>query len=141
MADVLDDQLALPRLASWLLGLFGGVALMLAALGLYGLLAHLVAERSRDIGIQLALGARTSHIIRSVVGQGLALAGAGITAGLATSLALGQLLESRLFEVSPRDPSTLLACAALLSVVAVLASYLPARRATRLDPVIALRQP
>ena len=137
MADVLDEQLALPCFASSLLGLFGGVALLLAAGGLYGLLAHLVAQRSREIGIQMALGASGAQISRRIVGQGLVLAGVGIVVGLVTS---GRLLESRLFEVSETDPWTLVSCALLLIAVAVVASYLPARRAIRLDPMLALRQ-
>ena len=100
MADVLDEQLALPRFAASLLGLFGGVALLLAAGGLYGLLAHLVAQRSREIGIQMALGATGAQISRRIVRQGLVLSGAGILFGLAASVAFGRFLESRLFEVS-----------------------------------------
>ncbi len=140
MADVLDEQLALPRFAASLLGLFGGVALLLAAGGLYGLLAHLVAQRSREIGIQMALGASGAQISRRIVGQGLTLAGVGILFGLVASVAFGRFLESRLFEVSGTDPWTLASCALLLVAVAIVASYLPARRATRLDPVLALRQ-
>ncbi len=130
----------LEDIASSFLGLFGGVALLLAAGGLYGLLAHLVAQRSREIGIQMALGASAARISRRIVGQGLVLAGAGIFVGLVTSVAFGRLVESRLFEVSGTDPWTLVSCALLLIAVAMVASYLPARRATRLDPVLALRQ-
>ena len=140
MADVLDEQLALPRFAASLLGLFGGVALLLAAGGLYGLLAHLVAQRSREIGIQMALGATGAQISRRIVRQGLVLPGAGILFGLAASVAFGRFLESRLFEVSGTDPWTLATSGLLLLAVAIVASYLPARRATRLDPVVALRQ-
>ena len=140
MADVLDEQLALPRFAASLLGLFGGVALLLAAGGLYGLLAHLVAQRSREIGIQMALGATGAQISRRIVRQGLVLSGAGILFGLAASVAFGRFLESRLFEVSGTDPWTLATSGLLLLAVAIVASYLPARRATRLDPVVALRQ-
>jgi len=114
---------------------------LLAALGLYGLLAHLVAQSSREIGIQLALGASSSWLLRRIVGRGLALAGTGILVGLTASLFLGRFLESRLFEVSASDPWTLTGCALLLGIVAVVSSYLPAKRATRLDPVVALRQP
>ena len=140
MVDVLDEELALPRFASSLHGLFGGVALLLAAGGLYGLLAHLVAQRSREIGIQMALGASGGRISRRIVGQGLTLAAVGILFGLVASVAFGSFLESRLFEVSGTDPWTLVSCALLLVAVAIVASYLPARRATRLDPVLALRQ-
>jgi ABC-type antimicrobial peptide transport system permease subunit len=103
---------------------------LLAAGGVYGLLAHLVVQRSREIGIQMALGASGAQISRRIVGQGLVLAGVGIVVGLVTSVAFGRLLESRLFEVSGTDPWTLVSCALLLIAVAVVASYLPARRAS-----------
>ena len=140
MTDVLDAELALPRLGSSLLGGFGVLALALAALGLYGLLSQLVAQRSRDIGIRLALGARASHVVWGVLRRGMTMVLCGLGAGLVASLAAGRFLQSHLYEIEASDPSTLAACSVVLLVVAAAASYLPAKRATRIDPIRTLRQ-
>ena len=120
-------------------GLFGLLALLLTSVGIYGQMAYSVAERTREIGIRLALGARRADIFRLVVRQGLLLAAAGIAAGLAASFALTRLLRGVLFGVGASDPATLASVSLLLAAVAFLACYLPARRATRVDPMVALR--
>ena len=115
------------------------LALLLAAVGLYGLLAYSVAQRSREIGVRMALGATESGVVRLVLERSLLLVGAGTLIGLVGSLAVTRVLGSLLFEVRPTDPAALSAAAAVLVAVAFLATYLPARRATRVDPVVALR--
>ena len=133
-------QLSAPRsFETWLLGVFSAVALLLAAAGIYGLLYYLVAHRTQEIGIRMALGATPSDVVRLVMGQGLKAAAFGIAFGLAASLGLTRLMSHLLFGVSPTDPLTFTAAAAMLLVVAMCASYLPARRAMRLDSSILLR--
>ncbi len=139
MDDVRSAALAARRFTALLFGLFAAVAAALAGLGLYGTLSQLVAQDRRPIGIRLALGASPSVILRSVAGRGLGLTLAGIGIGLALALALSGLLAASLYEVSPADPWALLGAAALLLVVAAAASIIPARRATHIDPAIALR--
>ncbi|MGH7575412.1 MAG: FtsX-like permease family protein [Longimicrobiales bacterium] len=121
------------------LAAFAGLALLMAAVGLYGVLAFSVAERTREIGIRVALGADSGDVLGLVVGRGLALAGAGTAIGLAAALALTRLLSGLLFDVTPGDPVTFADIAVLLLAVATLATWLPARRAAALDPVEALR--
>jgi putative ABC transport system permease protein len=137
---VLSDAVAGPRFTMLLLVSFGLVALGLAAVGIYGVLAYLVAQRTRELGIRMALGAQRGDVLLLVVKQGLALAAVGILAGLAGSLLSSQLLRGLLFQTAPRDPLIFTAIALVLAAVAALASWLPARRATRVDPVIALRE-
>jgi putative ABC transport system permease protein len=139
MDQVLAESVARPRLESVLLGIFAGVALLLAAIGLYGVLAYSVSQRTREIGIRMALGASSSQLVRAVVRDGLGLILAGILGGLAASLALTRLLRSLLYHISPTDPLTLIAVCTLLLVVGLLASWLPARRAAAVDPVGSLR--
>jgi putative ABC transport system permease protein len=127
------------RLSMVLVAGFALVALLVTAVGLYGVLSYTVRQRTREIGVRIALGARPSHVLRQVVRQGLALTIFGIAAGLAAALAATRLLRSQLFEVSPTDPAALGASVATLGAVALLASWLPARRATRVDPMTALR--
>jgi ABC-type antimicrobial peptide transport system permease subunit len=122
-----------------LLGLFSGLALVLASLGLYGVLSYLVGRRTQEIGIRLALGATRGDVMRLIVGHGMGLAVAGIGIGLVASWAITRSLGSLLVGVSPHDPGTFAAIAVLLAAVALIASYLPGRRATRVDPMITLR--
>jgi putative ABC transport system permease protein len=127
------------RPTATLSGFFGGLALLLTAIGLYGLMAYAVAQRQREIGIRVALGAGRARVMRDVVVDGLSVALGGVAIGTMASLAATQLVKSLLFGVTPRDPLTLAAAPALVVAVAVLASLVPAIRATRVDPMIALR--
>jgi putative ABC transport system permease protein len=129
----------LRRYPSFLIGSFAGLALILAAVGLYGLVSYAVSQRTREIGIRLALGAQQRDVFLHVIGEGARLALIGVGAGLLAALGLAQLLRSILFGVKATDPSTFLAVASLLVIVAMGACYFPARRATRVDPVVALR--
>ena len=127
------------RFQALLMSLFAAVALVLAAVGLYGVLAHMVGQRTREIGIRMALGARPAQVRRMVSGQAAILAGAGAALGLAGALAGGRVIRTLLFEVSPTDPTTLVAAVTVLLLVAALATWLPARRATQVDPATTLR--
>jgi putative ABC transport system permease protein len=140
MARILGDDLAGARLATWLLGFFAGVALLLAGLGIYGTIAYLGRQRFREFGIRMALGARRGAIFRMVVGRGLALAAAGAALGLGAALLLQRAVSGLLYELSPTDPATYAGVVALLALAALAASYRPARRATRVDPVTTLRE-
>jgi len=122
-----------------LLGAFAGTALFLAALGIFGVMSYAVAQRSREIGIRVALGADPKRVLRMVLRHASLLAVAGVGLGLVGAVSLSRAIASLLFQLSPTDPTTLAGVAVLLLAVALLASYLPARRATRVDPLIALR--
>jgi len=123
-----------------LLGLFGAVALLMTAIGVYGVISYSVAERTREIGIRAALGAARVDIVRLVVGGGLTVVGAGLAAGVIAAAIATRFLASSLFEVSATDPATFLAVAGVLLVVALAAQAIPIARAMRVDPSIALRQ-
>ncbi len=139
MAAYVGQATEQPRLNMTLLILFAALALALASLGIYGVLSYIVGKRTHEIGIRVALGATRADVLRLVVGQGMTLAVAGIAIGIAAAWGLTQLLRGLLFGVSPHDPATFAAIAALLAAVAFVASYLPARRATHVDPVCTLR--
>ena len=139
MAEVIGSSIAQPRFRTTLLSLFGAAALLLAAIGIYGVLAYTVAQQTREIGIRIALGANPGKVLRLVLGRGLRLAGFGTAIGILAALMLTQLLNSLLFGVSATDPVTFAAVAGLLLGVALLACYVPARRAMRVDPMVALR--
>ena len=139
MEDLLSGSIALPRFNTLVLGLLGATALLLAAIGIYGLLSYTVSQRSHEIGIRMALGARSSDVVQLVVRQGLFLTLLGLGLGLVGAAGLTRAMESLLFGVSKTDPATFLAVAAFVTVVALLASYLPARRASRVDCMTALR--
>jgi predicted permease len=139
MDAVFDESIGRPRLLAQLLGTFAGLALLLAAIGTYGLLSYMVAERRREIGIRLAVGATRGRIVALVMTQGLAIASIGLAAGVAGALGLNRLLTSLLFGVEASDPATLAAVASTIAVVAALACGIPAWRAARLDPNVVLR--
>jgi putative ABC transport system permease protein len=143
LSAMLESSMMLPRVQTMLLGLFAAIALVLATVGLYGVMAFAVSERTQEIGIRMALGARPGSVLRLVIGQALALTLAGLFIGLGGAMLLGrvlsQALEGLLFDVSPSDLGTLAAVGLVLLVVTLLASLIPARRAMRIDPVEALR--
>jgi putative ABC transport system permease protein len=139
LESYLSSTLAERTFTLALIGLFGALALSLAAVGIYGVVSYTVSLRTREVGIRIALGARGSDVLAMVLRQGLALAGAGLVVGLATSLAVTRFLSSLLYEVRPTDFMTSLGVAVLLVAVALAASYIPARRATKVDPTVALR--
>jgi ABC-type antimicrobial peptide transport system permease subunit len=128
------------RLTMTLLGSFAALALVLASVGLYGVMALSVTQRTRELGIRMALGAKRGDVLRLVVGQGVALVGIGLGLGLVGALAAGRLLATVLYQVGALDSAALFFAMALLAFVAVIACWLPARRATRVDPMIALRE-
>lgn len=139
LAKRIDDDLVQERLVAMLSGFFGVVALLLAMIGLYGVLSYLVAERQVEFGIRMAIGAQPASILRLVMRDVLAVLAGGLATGLAVTLASVKLLERMLFGLEPRDTATMVTAVCLLSAMALLAGYLPARRATRVDPMIALR--
>jgi putative ABC transport system permease protein len=135
MVEVLDGKLTSQRFSTVLLGVFAGLALLLAAIGIYSVLSYIVRGRSREIGIRTALGARTSDVLCLVIVEGMSPALVGIAAGTIAALASAKLLRTLVFGVSASDPLTLGAVAATLAIVALMASLVPAYRALRLDPV------
>jgi predicted permease len=140
MPQVLGQALWAPRMAAALFSLFGLLSMALAVVGVYGVIAYMVLQRRSEIGIRMAMGARTADVLRMVVGQSLRLALAGIACGLGIALVLTRFLSNLLFDVSPSDPVTFFSVASLLAITVLLASGLPAWRAARINPVSALRQ-
>ncbi len=139
LEEYVYNNAAQPRLNAALLGVFAAVALLIASIGVYGVLAYSVSQRTREIGLRMALGAQPSGVLRWIAGQGMLVAAAGIGLGLAGAYALSRVLASLLFDIQPRDSATFAVVAALLSAVAVAACLVPARRAARVDPMVALR--
>ncbi len=139
VSDLVSVSLAPRRFVVTLLGIFAGLALLMAVIGLYGVISYSVTQRTQEIGIRMALGAQASGVLSLVIGQGMQLAGIGAAIGLIASLAFSRLLRNQLFQVSPFDPFTFTATALVLIAAALLATYIPARRATRVDPMEALR--
>jgi putative ABC transport system permease protein len=139
LEKVVDESVAQRRLNMLLMGLFGGLAMLLSAVGIYGLLSHAVTQRTQEMGIRMALGAQVSDVLKLVLKQGMMLALAGEVIGLIGALALTRLMRGLLFGVTPNDATTFVVVISILSIVALLACYLPARRATKVDPLIALR--
>jgi predicted permease len=139
MDELVDEEVGQRRLLVGLLGSFAGVALLLALIGIYGVISYSVTERFHELGIRWALGARQADVLRLVMGEGLALTLAGIAVGIGGAVALTRVMKSVLFEVSPTDPTTFAGIGMLFVLVALAASYIPARRATRIDPMTTLR--
>jgi putative ABC transport system permease protein len=139
MDERLSNSVAQRRFQALLLGVFAAVALVIATVGIYGVISYAVSQRTQEIGIRMALGAQTSDVLRMVVGQGMRLALIGVALGLAAALALTRVMKNLLFNVSATDPATFAIIVLLLVGVAFIASYIPARRATKVDPLIALR--
>jgi putative ABC transport system permease protein len=139
MDERFASSISTERLTVLLLGIFAALALVLAAVGLYGVLSYTVGQRTHEIGVRMALGATTHSVVGLVLRNGLKLAGVGLLIGLATALALAHFLQSSLYEVSPFDPLSFAAVALVLSAIGALAGYIPARRATKVDPMVALR--
>jgi putative ABC transport system permease protein len=139
MTDVVDSAGSAPRFTGWLLGLFAALALTLAAIGIYGVLAYLVSQRTREIGIRIAVGAAPSSVLRLIIGRGLRLALQGVVIGLVAAFIGTRVMVALLYQVQPRDPLTFVAVPVVLSLVAMLASVIPALRAMRVDPINALR--
>ncbi len=139
MAEVRDHSLAGETLVLLLIGSFAALALLLALIGMYGVLSYYVAQRTREIGIRMALGAQRFGVLKIVVGQTALMALTGIVLGLACSLGLTRVIANLLFGIQPTDVATMIAMGALLLAVALVACYLPARRAMNINPMIALR--
>jgi putative ABC transport system permease protein len=139
MEDWVANNAAQPRFNSVLFAAFAAVALLIAAIGIYGVLSYSVNQRTREIGVRMALGASRAEVLRLIVGEGMRMGAAGIAIGLAGAFALSRALSSLLFNVQARDPLTFAAVALTLLAIAFAACYLPARRATAIEPVIALR--
>ncbi len=139
MRQIASESVAQPRLQTWIIGAFAAVALLLAALGIYGVMAYTVEQSTHDLGVRMALGARPADLLRMTLRQGLLLAGIGVILGLVGSLALTRTMVRLLYGVKPTDPLTFVVVAVLLTTVALLATYIPARRAAAVDPIVALR--
>jgi predicted permease len=139
MEQLLDNSTALRRFQTWLFGLFAALALVIATVGIYGVISYAVSQRMHEIGIRMALGAQTADALRLVIRQGLRLTLIGVALGVAAALALTRVMKSLLFNVSATDPMTFALIVLMLVVVALIASYIPARRATKVDPLAALR--
>jgi putative ABC transport system permease protein len=140
MEGVIADTLWRARISAWLLGLFAALAATLAAAGLYGVMSYSVNQRTQEIGLRMALGAEARDVLRMVIGEGFKLTVAGLALGLAVAFALSSLIASQLFGVAATDPLTYAGVALLLAMVALVACYIPARRASRVDPMVALRE-
>jgi putative ABC transport system permease protein len=139
MDEILDASVAQRRLTMLLLAIFAGLALVLAAVGIYGVIGYSVTQRTQEIGIRMALGAPRSAVMRMIVGQAMALAAIGLVAGAIGAWLLTRLMQKLLFGVAPSDPLTFAAVSMILALVAAVAASIPGLRATRVDPVIALR--
>ena len=139
MDHLVSESITQPRFNLFLLGLFSAVAMLLSAAGIYGVTAYTVTQRTHELGIRLALGAQVSDVLKMILGQGMAVIGVGLVLGLVAAFGVMRLLRSLLFGVGENDPVTFVAITLVLLAVALVACYIPARRATRVDPLVALR--
>jgi putative ABC transport system permease protein len=139
MEEMVEESGSLRRLDMWLIGAFAALALVLAAVGIYGVMAYSVSQRTREIGIRIALGAQGGNVLRLILQQGAKLALIGVLVGLAGSFAMAHVMASIVFGVSPRDLATFSVVPWLVLLLILAACYIPARRATKVDPVVALR--
>jgi len=139
MQQLVSQSVAEPRFRTLLLGIFAGLAFLLAVVGIYGIISYSVSQRTHEIGVRMALGAERRDVLRLVVGQGMRQTLIGVGVGLLAALGLTRLLASYLYSVRPTDPMTFVVVSAVMLAVALLASYIPARRATKVDPLVALR--
>ena len=139
MDTLMSTSVARQRTATVIFGIFGAIAVALASIGLYGVIAHGVAERTREIGVRIALGASRARVMRLFLGQGVVMTTAGVALGVAGAIGLSRFMRELLFEVRPTDPRTFWVVSVTLFAVGLAACYLPARRATRVDPTVALR--
>ena len=140
MDQIIARSVADRRFALELLGVFAGVALLLAAIGIYGVMSYSFSQRTHELGIRMALGARRLDILRMALGEGMRIVATGLAAGLAGAAIMTQFFRSMLFEIGTADPITFLSVSAILAGVALFACYIPAQRATRVDPLVALRE-
>ena len=136
---VMEDARGGPKLTVWLTSAFGLLALLLATIGVYGVMSYAVARRTQEVGIRMALGARSAQVLRMVLREGMTTIGIAVAIGLGVAFAATRLIASQLFGVSATDPLTFVLVPVILAVVALVACYLPARRASRVDPIVALR--
>jgi ABC-type antimicrobial peptide transport system permease subunit len=139
MDEIISNSLAARRFSMFLLGGFAGVALILASIGIYGVVSYLVGQRMHELGVRVALGAQRKDVMQLVLGTGLKMALLGVAIGLSAALGLTRLMAKLLYGVSATDPATFAAVSAVLTIVALAACYMPARRAMRVDPMVALR--
>jgi putative ABC transport system permease protein len=139
LEEIVADSLAARRFSMILLGVFAALALLLSSIGIYGVISYVVGQRTHEIGIRMALGAQRGHVLRLMLGEGMKMALVGVAIGIAASLGLTRLMANMLFGVSAADPITFCGVALVLAGVALTACYIPARRAMRVDPMVALR--
>jgi putative ABC transport system permease protein len=139
MSGLLADSVAQPRFRTLLLGVFAGLALILAAVGIFGVMGYVVSRRTQEIGVRMALGASRSAVLRMVLGEGVRVVLTGLGVGLVEAFALSRLMRGLLFGVQPFDPTTFVSVSVLVVLIALLACYIPARRAMKVDPMVALR--
>jgi putative ABC transport system permease protein len=139
LSDEVGGLVAAPRFSATLLGLFAAIAVVLAAVGVYGVMTYAAGQRTREIGVRIALGATRAAVLRLMLRDGLLVVGAGLVAGLAAAIVLSRALTGLLYDVSPADPLALASVAAVLASIGMAAAYIPARRATRISPLEALR--
>jgi len=139
MDEIISDSLAAQRFSMAVFGIFAVLALALASVGIYGVISYVVQQRTQEIGVRVALGAKRTDVLRLVLGDGMKMVGVGVAIGLMAAFGLTRLMDSLLYGVSATDPMTFTVVAVLLAIVALAACYIPARRAMRVDPMVALR--